>query len=160
MLTDNSTIIATVPEQLREHFLKQFQYRNPAEFDQDPHAPIRIDDCSTSDITDWKISVLIPSDLEMFLLWLENVPYNQALEKLVEKKGGRITHKLDDQVRIQIPIQIRDVTWLRRLEKSIRNVTGKGQRYDIPIWKWMTRRVGDSLENLANHLKAFKPRRS
>lgn len=150
--------VTVVPAQLREHILNNYQFCCSS--NRHPHDPIRIDDCTTSDIHDWSISVFIPSDLEVFLLQLENVPHNQPLEIVIQNKGGRVYHKPDSQVRLRIPVKFRDVTWLRKLAKSMCNVTGRGQRYFNPNWKWMSSRVADSISEFANHLKEFKPNRS
>ena len=54
--------------------------------------------------------------------------------------------------RLTLELSVSQSTAISDLAVAIRNVVGRGRRYDDPNWKWIARRTAKSLERLAKVL--------
>ena len=115
---------------------------------------VRIDDEDARDtcISFCRMSVWVHDDRDTSNLELENSPYNEGVVSFIADLGGRIDRTPRGA---NITLTVRHAGGsrsVRELAKAIRRVTGRGQRYPDPNWKWIARRTADSLERFASFL--------
>jgi hypothetical protein len=122
---------------------------------------IQIDDRNENDVYPGfcGICVTVPNPEDgTFLLRLENSPNNWELEELVESYGGKVQQGHTGTT-ITISLKPKDTSAVRALAKSIRRITGRGQKYLDRNWKWICPRTAKSLERLAGLLASFNKAR-
>ena len=90
-----------------------------------------------------------------FDLILKNVPWDEHVEAIANAAGGKWTGDWSART-LTLPLTVRSITTIRKLAEAIRKVTGRGRRYPIPNWKWVTRRTADSLQLFADRLKEYR----
>ena len=90
-----------------------------------------------------------------FTLRLKNPPLDDDVRELIYSKGGTITGLYPD-LTVEIPFLTKEVGVLRKHAKAFRRVVGKGRTYPNPNWKWVCRRMGASLDLLANRLMEYR----
>ena len=122
---------------------------------------LRIDDRGQHDVYPGFCEIMMSHDkanADQLILKLENVPWGEQVEAWAQKYDGKWEGTRTGR-NLTVSVRLNEVTQLRRLANSIRNVTGRGRRYGEPSWKWMTERTAKSLERLANHLMEYRKAR-
>jgi hypothetical protein len=144
---------------LRDYLLQAYCVPS-ARRHQDPSRdlPIKVDDQSGNDVSHLfcQIFVRVPERHgTAFILTMQNAPLSADGRDLIEEHGGQLTHTPFDQT-VTLPLQTTSITFIRKLATVIRNTVGRGKRYANPNWKWSCIRTADSLDRLADELKAFR----
>jgi hypothetical protein len=94
-------------------------------------------------------------DPHSFELVLERVPWDEHVEDVAEECSGEWTAELYGRS-LTVCLNVKNITAVRRLAGAIGKVTGRGRRYSIPNWKWVSRRTAASLQILADRLIEFR----
>jgi hypothetical protein len=90
---------------------------------------------------------------------MQNAPIDAAAEDLIEQQGGELTFTPYGP-KVTLPLQVTSITFIRKLATSIRNAVGRGKRYSNCNWKWSCGRTADSLDRLADEIKAYRVQRN
>ena len=119
---------------------------------------IRIDDQTAEDVhsgfCEMTVTLSNPKSDE-FRLTLNNVPWNDDMDVVVEEMGGEWS-ETEMGRSLTICMDAKSVPAIRKLAKATRKVCGRGQRYADRNWKWITRKTADSLERFAQHLLEWR----
>jgi hypothetical protein len=112
---------------------------------------LRIDDRDPHDVYPGFCHIhltLEPTDPPKFNLVLENVPYDAGMEALAEElhAAWRDT-RMGRTLTLSIPLD--EIAVIRRLAKAVRSVVGRGKHYAYSNWRWIARRITNSLNKLA-----------
>ena len=86
-----------------------------------------------------------------FILTLSNVPVDDDVKDLAAELNG-IWESTRFGERLTLTLSVSQCTAVSKLATAIRNVVGRGRRYDDPNWKWIAKRAGQSLQRLAKLL--------
>ncbi len=86
-----------------------------------------------------------------FILTLSNVPFDDDVKELAAELDGTWESTRSGE-RLTLELSASQSTATSELAAAIRNVVGKGRRYDDRNWKWIARRTAKSLERLAKLL--------
>lgn len=134
-------------------------YRHPG---QGPAAgagtSVRIDDRQERDVYPGFCEIHVTAqaaDGSSVLLELSPAPYNPEVCGFVEGLGGQVTQGSFGAT-IRLRLSHGDARPIRDLARVIRRVTGRGQRYPDPNWKWICPRTAASLERLAGVLSRLR----
>jgi hypothetical protein len=100
-------------------------------------------------------AVLPGTNADTFVLELHNAPYDDSVRELIEAQGGQFRVSPVGAI-ITITLCKKDAPFMRKLAKAVRRIIGRGHRYDEANWKWLCPRTATSLEQLADHLAAFR----
>lgn len=90
-----------------------------------------------------------------FTLTLSNVPFDDDVKDLATELDGTWDQCRYGE-RLTLELSVSQFTAISELAAAIRNVVGKGRRYDDPNWKWIARRTAKSLERLAKVLSRLR----
>ena len=143
---------------LRDHLLARYhrgRHRDPAQ-DQ----TIKIDD-QDNDVSHLfcHLYVSVPTrGGDAITLTMHRPPLGAAAEDLITRRGGEIEDTPVGPI-VTIRLDIKSITFIRKLAVAIRNTVGTGKRYLDPNWCWLCPRTADSLDRLADELKAFRAER-
>jgi hypothetical protein len=122
------------------------------------HINIRIDDQENDDcypgFCDISLKMSDPNSSE-FILTLSNVPFDDDVKELAAELDGTWDQSRYGE-RLTLELSVSQFTAISELATTIRNVVGRGRRYDDPNWKWIARRTARSLERLAKVLSKVK----
>jgi hypothetical protein len=103
-----------------------------------------------------QINAVFPGpNADTFVLELHNAPYDDAVRELIEAHGGQIKVEATGSA-ITLPLNAKNAPLIRKFAKAVRRIIGRGRRYPVPNWKWICPRTATSLEQLADHLAAFR----
>jgi len=91
-------------------------------------------------------------------LRLERVPVTGDIRELVAGQGGEVSGEFPD-TSIELPLAVKEVTFLRSFAKAFRRIVGRGGRYENPNWKWVCPRTADSLDRFAYQLMKYRSTR-
>jgi hypothetical protein len=122
---------------------------------------IRIDDGSRSDVPHLfcRILVQVPERNGVsFVLTMHNAPLNADAADLIRQHGGDLRETPYGPT-VTLQINLKNITFIRKLARIIRNSVGRGKRYLDCNWKWLCPRTANSLERLADLLMAFRHER-
>ena len=115
---------------------------------------IRIDDQENDDCYPGFCNIYLkmsdPNSSE-FILTLSNVPFDDDVKELAAELDGTWESTRSGE-RLTLELSASQSTATSELAAAIRNVVGKGRRYDDRNWKWIARRTAKSLERLAKLL--------
>lgn len=87
-------------------------------------------------------------DADDFTITLDNVPFDDEVKAVAADLGGSWQETRVGQ-RLTLNLLISESGVITRLATAIRQVVGRGRRYEDPCWKWIARRTAKSLERLA-----------
>ena len=96
---------------------------------------------------------------DQFVLILDNVPFDEDVEQLVEQLSGIWGTTKYGRI-LSIPLTIKDSGKINRMATAIERVVGRGKRYSEPNWKWIAHRTGGSLRLFASRLRQCRSERS
>jgi hypothetical protein len=88
-------------------------------------------------------------------LTLENIPWDDLVQKVAEELGGEWS-ELHTGRCLALKMAANGVTKIRKLSEAIRKVTGRGRRYCNSNWKWITGRASHSLDEFADLLMNYR----
>lgn len=77
-----------------------------------------------------------------FILTLHNVPFDDDVKKLGTERD-RIWESTRYGERLHLELSVLQCTAIPTLANAIRNILGKGRRYDAPNWKWIATRTAE-----------------
>ncbi len=119
----------------------------------------QVDDQSNEDVAGMccHIEVQISGqNSDRFTLELNRVPRDCDLDDLVEELAGTWSVNIHGTSDLKLNFNSRDYGTINRLALAIRRVVGRGKRYDDSNWKWVAPRAADSLNRLAQELRAYR----
>jgi hypothetical protein len=122
----------------------------------------RVDDRNDKDVYPVFCDALVAvpdSDDGELLLVLANVPHNPEVLELLEGHGGGCATSKIGTVTVKVALRSDnkgDIKFLRMFAKAVKRVTGRGQRYPDPQWKWICPRTADAITRLASVLQEFR----
>ena len=118
---------------------------------------IEIDDKSENDRCEafCRIKVVLPSGGDDFQLELLRPPWDARVEGLVEEVEGECESTPLGRL-LTVDLSVTQVSVIRRLAKEIRQVVGRGRRYDERNWKWICPRTADSIDQLASVIMDYR----
>lgn len=126
----------------------------------DHDAPIQVDDRNQRDVSPDFCGIFVRViDEKSLELVLASVPLNDAVRLVVKQRGGQVEPYDSGCGRIQLTVGLRDITFIRGLDRAVEAIVARGEKYPNPNWKWVCERVGHSLNQLANTLWTFRKRR-
>jgi hypothetical protein len=129
--------------------------------DRSQDLPIKIDDQGDHDVFPYfcTISVRVPErNGDSLVLKLQYAPLNADARELIEDQGGELENTPRGTT-VTLQLRVTNVTFIRKLARTIRNTVGRGKRYANPNWKWMCGRTADSLDRFADVLMAYRSER-
>jgi hypothetical protein len=85
-------------------------------------------------------------------LSLRHPPINDQVRKVLAICRGQEQCRPDPVIELELPPTREAAAIVRALADAIKCVTGRGQRYTEPNWKWLAPRTAGSLRALARHL--------
>ncbi len=122
---------------------------------------IKVDDQTKSDVSHLfcEIYVQVPQrDGNEITLTMHKAPLSaEAKDLIIERRGDISNTPLGPTVTLRM--DIKSITFLRQLAKTIQNTVGRGKRYGDRNWKWSCGRTADSLDRFADALRAFRVER-
>jgi hypothetical protein len=123
---------------------------------------LRIDDRSSQDVYPafCDIHVTVP-DFEGKTFWLElrHPPLNAEVTEFLEDQDCEFRYTaLCTIISLHLTVAIGSKV-IKDLGRAIRRVTGRGQRYSDPNWKWICPRTSDSLVLFARALTEARSQR-
>jgi hypothetical protein len=99
--------------------------------------------------------VLSQCDGGEFRVELLHAPCDSRVEGLVEELGGEWEETPLGRM-LTLNLSVTRVSDIRTLAKAIRQVVGRGRRYDDRNWKWICPRTAASLDRFADTIMDYR----
>lgn len=120
----------------------------------DPAAIIKIDDRTSSDRSPPFCDIVVqflPG--EKMVLRFGNLPLDGDVRSSLKRLKATVQES-GSNTRVELTLATTNANRLRRLATLVRRVSGRGRRYADPNYKWMCRRISESLTHFVNVLEA------
>lgn len=142
---------ATAAVKLRNHLQAIFDLQDERYKAPGPKRTFKIDDCRGSDRWKWSVSAdVLDTEPPTLVLHFRDIPCDDQLLEVLRGMGVSPQSALE-HTSFEITLRARYAPTIRRLIPAVRRVVRSH-----PARRWLTRRVGDSLKSLADHLAEFR----
>ena len=146
---------------LRNYLLDAYEFADLRRRNRAIDVPIEIDDRDGRDVVAsfCTMTVRVPDSSEdTLILSIQHIPLTAESRSLIEDEGGNV-REFAGGYAAEITLSVKSVTFIRNLARAIRQIVGRGKRYDRPNWKWICPRTAASLERFATVLKTYNTER-
>jgi hypothetical protein len=146
---------------LRDYLLDTYESADLRRRNRAVDSPIVIDDRCGQDLLSFcTMTVRVPdSSGDTLILSIQHIPLTERSRSLIEGQGGNI-RAFPDGYTAEITLSVKNVTFIRKLARTIGQTTGRGKRYANSNWKWICPRTAASLERFATVLMSYRAERS
>ncbi len=122
---------------------------------------IKIDDENSGDVSYLfcQIHARLPDPHgKEIILTFDKAPFGLAARELIIERDGTIEETWLGPI-VTLPIDIKSISFLRKLARTVRNTVGHNRSYADPNWKWLCPRTATSLEQFADIVMAYRSKR-